>query len=82
MLGLLGFWRRRKAYRQQVRRKVEGLIDRCGEAAHEVARSRRIEALQQRNDPEHRFWCAVAHEIAKQTNREVGVDTATRYLER
>lgn len=48
-------------------------------AAYELARSRRIAALQQKNPAEHRFWCAVARAIADRTGREIRVDTATRY---
>lgn len=79
---MLVLWRRHKAYRERVRREVDGLIERHGASAYEVARSRRIETLRQPNRAEHRFWCAVAREMARRMGRQVGLDTATRYLER
>ncbi len=76
---MFAVWRRHQAYRERVAREAEAVIARYGDAAYEFARSRRIETLKQKNQAEHRFWCAVARMIADQTGREIGVDAATRY---
>lgn len=76
---MLALWRRRKPNVEQVIREAGALIERRGEAAYELARSRRIEALQHQNRADHRFWCAVARAIARQMERKIGVDTSTRY---
>lgn len=76
---MFALWRRHKAYRERVAREASAVIAQYGEAAYDFARSRRIESLKQKNQAEHRFWCAVARTIADQTGREIGVDMATRY---
>lgn len=76
---MFGFWRHRKIQRERIRQEAETLIEKHGDAAYELARSRRVAALQQKNSAEHRFWCAVARAIADHTGRESGMDTATRY---
>ena len=76
---MFGFWHRRKIQRERIRQAAEVLITKHGDAAYELARSRRIAALRQKDPAEHRFWCAVARAIVDRTGHGIGVDTATHY---
>lgn len=81
---MLGWWRRRKAYRAQIQADAQELIDRLGPQAYYEAFH--LDELQRASDesdlPERPegHWPRVAYEIAKRTGHD-HVDTATRYLE-
>jgi len=77
---MLGWWHRRKTFREQVTRAADELMAQHGCLAYETARQHRIRTLTA-DHKEHRFWCAVASEIARRRGHVVGLDTATRYLE-
>ncbi len=77
---MLQWWRRRREERERIVVTADELIARHGGAAYTIARQHRLESLQQHDAARHRFWSKVARIIADRTGREVGVDTATRYL--
>jgi len=77
---MLQWWRKQREYRERIWRTADELIADHGDAAYDIARQHRRESLRQRDDARHRFWSKVARIIADRTGREVGVDTATRYL--
>ena len=72
-----GWWRRRKAYRELVDREAAELIERYGDAAYHTARA----CGRGQEGRLARYWSKVALAVARRTGREVGVDTATRYLD-
>jgi hypothetical protein len=74
------WWRKRREGRNRIAREAEALVALHGDSVYAVAREHRMRALRDGEQAEHRFWCAVARMIADRTGREVGVDTATRYL--
>jgi hypothetical protein len=78
---MLKWWRLRQSDRERVTRQADELIALHRDDAYGIARDHRIRTLQEQQQQEHRFWSAVARMIADRTRREVGVDTATRYLE-
>ena len=75
------WWRQRRASREDVIRQADELIALHGADAYGIARDHRVRTLQEQQHIEHRFWSAVARCIAERTGRQVGLDTATRYLE-
>jgi hypothetical protein len=75
-----GWWRTRRENRNRIAREAEALVALHGDNAYAVAREHRMRALRDGEQAEHRFWCEVARMIADRAKREVGVDTATRYL--
>lgn len=79
--SMLHWWRQRRADRERVARQADELIALHGDEAYSIARDHRIRTLQEQQHREHRSWSAVAKCIAVRTGREVGLDTATRYLE-
>jgi hypothetical protein len=70
------WWRRRQDRRKRVHSTADTLMARYDDP-YGVARAHRIRTL--RHVAAHRFWCAVAREIARRTGHETGLDTATRY---
>lgn len=79
-MPMLHWWRQRKSERERIIRQTDELIALHGEGAYSIARDNRIRTLQEQQHREHRFWSAVAKQIAERTGREVVLDTATRYL--
>ncbi len=77
---MLHWWRQRKSERERIIRQADELIALHREGAYSIARDNRIRTLQEQQHREHRFWSAVAKQIAERTGREVVLDTATRYL--
>lgn len=78
---MLGWFQRRAEFRERIARKANELMARHGEYAYDIARDYRLQALDFGQREEHGFWSQVCRIIADQTRREVGPDTATRYLE-
>ena len=77
---MLTWWRRRKERQQQVIRDADNLMALFGEGAYSATLSRaRHEA---KNDRDPRHWFAVRREIARRVGKDIGLDTATRYLGR
>jgi hypothetical protein len=75
------WFRRWRIYREFVQSEAFALLQTHGdEQAYRVARSlmRLARAKGDRKTPKH--FSRVALEIARLTNREIGLDTATRYL--
>lgn len=78
---MLGWFQRRAEFRERVARKANEFMVRHGEYAYDIARDYRIQALDFGQREEHRFWSQISKVIADRTRREIGLDTATRYLE-
>jgi hypothetical protein len=68
-------------YRKAVRDEAALLIQDHGADAYAMARSAMREARRRRNGRLERFLAKVALEVARLKGREVGLDTANRYLE-
>ena len=75
---MLSWWRRRKARQQKVIRDADNLMALFGERAYFEALARAQHEEGQGLDS--RYWLAVRREIARRIGKEVGLDTATRYL--
>ena len=67
----------RKVYKEEADR----LIAEFGSEAYAQAREAMREARHRRNNRLEHYFAQVAVRIAKDTGREIGVDTATRYLD-
>lgn len=70
------WWQRRLEYRRLVVEEAGELIAQHGDAAYRAAR----DCAKQSRGRMARYWTKVAIDVARQTGREIGVDTATRYL--
>ena len=77
---MLTSWRRRKERQQQVSRDADNLMALFGDGAYSAALTRARHEDEMGADPSH--WLAVRREIAKRVGKDVGLDTATRYLGR
>jgi hypothetical protein len=77
---MFSWWRRRKERRQQVIRDADNLMALFGDRAYAEALRRARHEDETGRDPSH--WFAVRREIARRVGKEVGLDTATRYLGR
>jgi hypothetical protein len=86
---MLGWWRRHRAEKKRRSALIEAdaldLVRRFGDEAYYEARDRDREerrgGLIDANRPA-RHWSAVRMRIAGLTGKEVGLDTATRYLKK
>jgi len=67
--------------RQAVKDEAERLIEEFGDQAYYKAREAMRLATRRKNARLASYFAAVAGEVAARTGREVGMDTATRYLE-
>ncbi|MFZ5792111.1 MAG: hypothetical protein ACOY3L_15575 [Pseudomonadota bacterium] len=77
---ILGWLRRRRAYRDAIEAEIERLIAVHGNDAYQVAYERaRDRGL---SDAERRWAFDVRRVFAKRIGHEIGLDTATRWLER
>ena len=65
-----------------VKDEAERLVREYGVEAYTTAREAMRLARQRKNARLERHLAQVALEVARQQKREVGVDTATRYLDR
>jgi hypothetical protein len=77
---MLSWWRRRKERQQQVLRDADNLLALFGERAYFEALARAQHEEGQGRDS--RYWLTVRREIAGRTRKEIGLDTAMRYLSR
>ena len=76
---MLSWWRRqRKERQQQVIRDANNLLALFGDGAYCEALARARREDENGGDPSH--WFVVRWEIAKRNGKQVGLDTATRYL--
>ena len=64
-----------------VKDEAERLVREYGTEAYQTAREAVRLARQRRNARLERYLAQVALEVARRQKREVGVDTATKYLE-
>jgi hypothetical protein len=72
------FLRKRHVERERAASEADHLIALFGGPGYEVARRHRRRTL---GYVQHAFWCEVARIIADRTHRNVGLDTATRYID-
>lgn len=63
-----------------IREEAERLVLEFGTEAYSKAREAMREARRRKNTRLESYFAKVSLELARQTGREVGVDTATRYL--
>lgn len=77
---MLSWWRRRKECEQQVIRDADNLMVLFGERTYSEALARARHEDENDRDPRH--WFAVRREIARRVGKDIGLDTATRYLGR
>lgn len=63
-----------------IREEAERLVRHHGTDAYDVARLSMREARQRKNARLETYFAKVSLEVARLTGREIGVDTATRYL--
>jgi hypothetical protein len=72
------WWRQRKVSQQQVIRDADNLMALYGEGAYSAALARARHDDERGCDPDH--WFRVRREIARRIGKDVGLDTATRYI--
>ena len=77
---MLAWWRRRKERQRQVIKDADNLTALFGDAAYSAALGRAQHEDEAGGDSSH--WFAVRREVARRIGRDIGLDTATRYLER
>jgi hypothetical protein len=77
---MFSWWRQRKERQRQVLRDADNLMALFGERAHFEALGRARH--EDENGRDSRHWLAVRREIARQIGKDIGLDTATRYLSR
>lgn len=70
-----------KIYRQAVLAEADERMEYFGNQAYSATRAEAREARKQGDRKRDKFLSKVALEIAKRTDFEPGLDTATRYLE-
>jgi hypothetical protein len=77
---MFSWWRRRNERQKQVIRDADNLMALFGERAYfeALARAHREEG----QGLDSRYWLAVRREVARRIGKEIGLDTATRYLSR
>ena len=72
------WWRRRKERQKQVIRDADNLMALFGDGAYSEARGRARHEYELGGDPSH--WLAVRRDIARCVEKDIGLDTATRFL--
>lgn len=82
MSGEYRMWfERRQRYRILVTGEASALIDAHGDSAYDVAREVMRLARDRGDRASETYYSQVAQRIARLSGREIGLDTATRYLE-
>ena len=76
---MLSWLRRRRERAESIEVEADGFIHNLGAAAYSAARRREHGAS---SDAMAKHWRRVALAIAKKTGKRVGVETATRMVER
>jgi hypothetical protein len=73
--------RQRSAYHDLVQAEARAFIEAHGDRAYQVAREVMRLARSRNDQKSEKHFSQIALQIARLTNREIGLDTATRYLE-
>jgi hypothetical protein len=73
--------RKLREYRESVKGEADEFMESFGDRAYAEARKEMSAARDRGDHKQEKFFVRVSLEIAKRTDIEIGLDTATRYLE-
>lgn len=76
---MLGWLRK---YRERVKAEADEFLESFGDLAYAEARLAARQARRRGDTKREKFLRRVCTEVAKRTDFEIGLDTATRYLEK
>lgn len=74
-------FRKLREYRESVKAEADEFMEFFGDRAYVEARKEMRAAREGGDKKQEKFFTRVSLEIAKRTEIEIGLDTATRYLE-
>jgi len=75
-------FRKLREYRDSVKAEADEFMEFFGDCAYAEARKEMRAARERGDKKQEAFFGRVALQIAKRTDIKIGVDTATRYLEK
>lgn len=75
-------WGWLRKYRERVAAEADEFMESFGDNAYVEARKEMRKAREHRDRRGEKFYCRVAIRIAKRMDIEVGLDAATRYIEK